>query len=176
MTASAVAEVFGVGVRIAEGIGDEHGGLAGELEALAALVTRDEVVQAHHVGCGFTKFPSIFLTGTPRELLFLSANLPAHGEFKFAAAARTHELDLSNFLAFGVKGSLIHGHDAGVCTAVSIVTNSRPRSRQRGSQYSSAARVRVRSAFCWLWLPSWRQSTSPVLAAFLASASARDAI
>src|SRR5215471_10831228 len=57
----AVAEVFGIRVAVAERIGDEHGGLASQLKTLAALKTRDQVVETHHVRTGLSKALLILL-------------------------------------------------------------------------------------------------------------------
>src|SRR5258706_14412044 len=83
-----------------------------------------------------------------RKLFPLPAHFPAHWRFKFAAAAGADQLDLPRLFFLCVKSSLVHIQCAGALTASSIVTNSSPRSRQRGSHCSSAASVRVRSAFC----------------------------
>src|SRR4029077_10297879 len=103
-------------------------------------------------------------------------HFPAHGSFKLAAAAGADQLDLPRLFLLGVKGSLVHIHYAGALTAFSIVTNSSPRSRQRGSQCSSAASVRVRSAFCSWWLPSWRHRISPLPEECAIARWARDAM
>src|SRR5215472_3560587 len=135
----AVAEVFGIRVAVAERIGDEHGGLASQLKTLAALKTRDQVVETHHVRTGLSKALLILLVRAARQLFLLETDFPADRKFKFAAAARAEQLDLLGLFAFGVKSLVIHGYDAGTGTASSIVTNSRPRSRQRGSQCPRAA-------------------------------------
>jgi hypothetical protein len=57
-TESAVAEIFGIGVGIAQIIVDEHRGLPGKLEPFAAFETSDEVVEPHHEGCGLLRSSS----------------------------------------------------------------------------------------------------------------------
>ena len=70
----AVAEIFRVGVWIAEIIVDEHRGLAGQLKAFAAFETGDEIVEPHHVGRGFGKLSAVFVAGAVKsnniQLLF----------------------------------------------------------------------------------------------------------
>jgi hypothetical protein len=104
----AIAEILGVNVGIAEGIRDEHRGLAGQLKALATLVARDEVIKPDHIRCRFREFLSVFLTGTARQFPLFAADLPANGELELAATARAHELELAGLFAFGIKGSLVH--------------------------------------------------------------------
>lgn len=105
---SAVAEIFGVGVGVAEIVVDENGGLAGELEALAALEAGHQVIEPDHIGCGLGEFAAVFFAGAARQFPFLARNLPAHGKFEFAAAARANELDLPGFFLFRVKRALVH--------------------------------------------------------------------
>src|SRR6516162_2201448 len=76
---SAIAEVFGVDAGIAEIVVDEHGGLAGEFETLAALVAGNEIVKANHKGSGFCELATVLLARAARQLLFLAADLPANG-------------------------------------------------------------------------------------------------
>jgi hypothetical protein len=146
---SAVAEIFGIGVGIAEIIVDEDRRLPRQLEAFSAFEASHQVIEPHHEGSSLGKLSAIFFASAAWQFPLLPRNLPAHGKFKFAAATRADELDLPGFFLFRVKGAFVHGYVAGTLTASSIVTNSRPRSRQRGSQYSSAARVGKRSAFSW---------------------------
>ena len=103
-----VPEVFGVGGGIAEIVVDEHGGLAGEFKTLAAFVTRDEVVQANHVGSGAVEFLAIFGAGAARKLLLFAANFPAHGKFEILVTARANEHGFPDFFFLGVKGALVH--------------------------------------------------------------------
>jgi|HubBroStandDraft_6_1064221.scaffolds.fasta_scaffold04008_9 hypothetical protein len=105
----AVAEIFGVGVGIAEIIVDEHRRLAGQLEAFAAFETGDEVVEPHHVGCRFGKLSAVFFAGTARQFPFLAGNFPAYGKLELAATARADELDLPNFFFLRVKSAFVHG-------------------------------------------------------------------
>src|SRR5438046_10471002 len=123
MTRLAVAEVFRVGAGIAEVVVDEYRGLAGQFETLAAFVARHQVVQADHIGSGFVELLSVFGAGAARELFFLAANLPAHGEFEIFVAARADQLDLAGLFFFRVERALVHGYGAGVPTGWSIVTN-----------------------------------------------------
>ena len=58
---SAIPEVFGVDVGIAEIVVDENGGLAGEFEALAALVAGNQIVKANHEGGGFGELAPVLL-------------------------------------------------------------------------------------------------------------------
>src|SRR5258708_7154990 len=153
-TLSAIAEVFRIGVGIAEIVVDENGRLAGQFEALAALVASDQIVQPHHVRTGFRKLAAVFLADAARQLLFLPADLPAHGRLEFTTATRTDQLYLPGFFFFRVKRAFVHDQGAGVFTASPIVTNSRPRSCQRGSQCSRAASVRERSPFSSRCAPS----------------------
>jgi hypothetical protein len=104
-----VAEIFGVGGGVAEIIVDEHRGLAGKLEAFAALETGDQVVEPHHVRRGFGKLSPVFVAGAARQFPFLAGNFPAHGKLELAAAARADELDLPDFFFLRVKGAFVHG-------------------------------------------------------------------
>ena len=104
-----VAEIFGVGVGVAEIIVDEHRGLAGQLEAFAAFETSDEVVEPHHVGRGFGKFSAVFFAGAAWQFPFFAGNFPAHGKLELAAAARADELDLPDFFFLRVKSAFVHG-------------------------------------------------------------------
>src|SRR5258708_27336910 len=106
------------------------------------------IIETHHVRSGLGKFSAVFFASAARKLFPLPAHFPAHWRFKFAAAAGADQLDLPRLFFLCIKSSLVHSQCAGALTALSIVTNSSPRSRQRGSQCSRAARVRVRSAFC----------------------------
>ena len=91
---SAIAEVFGVHVGIAEIVVDEHGGLAGEFETLAALVAGNEIVKANHEGGGFCEFATVLLARGARQFLFLAADLPTNGRFEFATATGQTSLTL----------------------------------------------------------------------------------
>jgi len=91
-TESAVAEILGIGVGIAQIIADEHRGLPGKLEPFAAFETSDEVVEAHHEGGGLQELSAVFFTGAARQLPLFPGNLPAHGKFEFAAATRADQL------------------------------------------------------------------------------------
>jgi len=105
---SAIAEVFGVQVRIPEIVVDENGGLAGEFETLAALVASNEIVETNHKGGSFDELAPGFFTCAARQLLFLAADLPTHRRFEFAVATRTNQLDLAGLLFFEIEGSLVH--------------------------------------------------------------------
>ena len=105
---SAIAEVFGVDAGIAEIVVDEHGGLAGEFETLAALVASNKIVETNHEGRGFGKFAAIFFAGSARQFSFLAADFPAHRSFEFTAAAWTDQLDLACLFSFRIEGSLVH--------------------------------------------------------------------
>src|ERR1700723_1970709 len=100
---SAVAEIFGIGVRIAQIIVDEHGGLPRKLKAFAAFETRHEVVQPHHERSRLGKLSAVLFTGAARQFPLFAGDFPAHGKLEFTAAARAHKLDLSGFFLFGVK-------------------------------------------------------------------------
>src|SRR5258708_21680925 len=106
------------------------------------------MIETDQVRSGFGKFAAVLFASAARKVFPLPAHFPAHWRFKFAAAAGADQLDLPRLFFLCVKSSLVHIQCAGALTALSIVTNSSPRSRQRGSQCSSAASVRVRSAFC----------------------------
>jgi len=135
-------------------LGGEHHTLPRQFEALPAadIPAGHHFVDAHHVGPRILESFAVFRTGAARQLFFLAANFPAHGEFKILVAARTNEHGFPDFFFLGVKGALVHDRLPALLsggrnqlTASSIVTNWRPRSRQRGSQCSRAASVRVRS-------------------------------
>jgi hypothetical protein len=104
-----VAEIFGIGVGVAEIIVDEHSGLAGKLEAFAALETGDEIVEPHHVGRGFGELSAVFFAGAARQFPFLAGNFPAHGKLELAVAAGADELDLPDFFFLRIKGAFVHG-------------------------------------------------------------------
>jgi hypothetical protein len=104
----AVAEIFGVGVGIAEIVVDENGGLACKLEALAAFEAGHEVIKPNHERSSFGKFAAVFFAGAARQFPFLARDFPADGKFEFAAAARANELDLPGFFLFRVKRALVH--------------------------------------------------------------------
>src|SRR5258708_32557380 len=99
-TLSAIAEVFRVGIGIAEIMVDENGRLAGQFETLPALVASHQIVQPHHVGTGLRKFSPVFLADPARQFSFLPADLPAHGSLEFTAAARAHQLHFPDFFFF----------------------------------------------------------------------------
>lgn len=105
---SAVPEILGIGVGISEIVVDQYRGLPGQLETFAALVASNQIIESHHVGSRFGELPPIFFTGATRQFPFLAGDFPAHGEFKFAAAARANELDLPRFFFFRVKHALVH--------------------------------------------------------------------
>jgi hypothetical protein len=105
---STVAEVFRVGVGITEIVVDEHGGLAGQFETLAALVASHQVVQPHHIGRGFLKLFPVFCAGSTGQFFFLPADFPAHGSLEFAAAAGADQLHFPGFFFFRVKLALVH--------------------------------------------------------------------
>ena len=105
---SAIAEIFRVGVGIAKIIVDENGGLAGQFEALAALVAGYQVIQPHHVGTGLGELFPVFFADAARQFLFLAADLPAHGRLEFAAAAGADQLHFSRFFFFCIKLALVH--------------------------------------------------------------------
>ena len=105
---SAIAEVFGVDAGIAEIVVDEHGGLAGEFETLAALVAGNEIVKANHEGSGFCEFATVLLARGARQFLFLAADLPTNGRFEFATATWTDQLDFACLFSFRIEGSLVH--------------------------------------------------------------------
>jgi hypothetical protein len=106
---SAVAEIFGIGVGIAQIVVDEHRGLPGKLKALAAFEAGHEIVEPHHKGSGLRKLSPVFFAGATRQFPSLPRNLPANGKFKFTAAARADELNLPCFFFFRVKGAFVHG-------------------------------------------------------------------
>lgn len=106
---SAIAEIFGVGVGIAEIIVDQHGGLPGQLKTFAAFVARHQIVEPHHERSSFGKLSAVFFAGAARQFPFLARDLPAHGKFKFPSAARADELDLSGFFLLRVKRAFVHG-------------------------------------------------------------------
>lgn len=106
---SAIAEIFGIGVGIAEIVVDQDGGLAGQFETLSALETSDEIVEPNHVGSGFGKFSAVFVTSAARQLSFLARNFPTNGKLKFAAAAWADQLDFSGLFLFGIKRAFVHG-------------------------------------------------------------------
>jgi hypothetical protein len=109
----AVAEVLGVGGGVAQVIGNEDSGLTREFEALAALETGYQIIEADHVGGGPGEFFAVFFSGAAGKLPFLAANLPAHGKFELASAARADELELAGLLAFDVESALVHGSACG---------------------------------------------------------------
>src|SRR5258708_10028630 len=134
------------------------------------------MIETHHVRSGFGKFSAVFFARAAWKLFPLPAHFPAHWRFKFAAGGGADQVDLPRLFFLCIKSSLVHIQCAGALTASSIVTNSSPRSRQRGSQCSSAASVRVRSAFCSRCPPSCRHRISPVPDACANARLARDAI
>src|SRR5215468_3167588 len=103
-----IAKILRVFVGVAEIIVDEDGGLAGELETLAALVAGDEVVQANHVGCGSRKLAAVLLAGASGEFPLLTAHLPAYRRLEFAATARADKLDLASLFFFRIKAAFVH--------------------------------------------------------------------
>src|SRR5258708_28580506 len=107
-TLSAIAEVFRVGVGIAEIIVDENGRLAGQFEALPALVASHQIVQPHHVGTGLRKFSLVFLADPAWQFSFLPADLPAHGCLEFTAAARADQFYFAGLFFFRVKRAFVH--------------------------------------------------------------------
>jgi hypothetical protein len=104
----AIAEIFGVGVGVAKIIGNEHGGLPGELKPLAAFVAGYKIVEANHVRGSFREFFSILLASTTRQLFFLAADFPADRGFEILSAARAYQLGLADLFLFGVEGALVH--------------------------------------------------------------------
>jgi hypothetical protein len=69
---SAIAEILGVFAGVAKIIVDKNGGLAGKLEAFAAFVASDEIVQADHEGTGSGELAAVFFAGAAGEFLFLA--------------------------------------------------------------------------------------------------------
>src|SRR5262249_27223641 len=112
IAALAIAEVLGIHARVAEVVVDEHRGLAGELETLAAFVAGDQIIETDHVGGGAGELAAVFLTGAAGQFPFFSAHLPAHRSFEFAAAARADELDFARLLFFRVKAAFVHRSSA----------------------------------------------------------------
>src|SRR6266849_4850309 len=153
-TLSAIAEILRVVVGITQIVVDQNRGLTSQFKSFAALVARYQIVQPDHVGSRLRKLSLVFLADSARQFSFLPADLPAHGSFEFTAAARANEFDLAGLLFFGIERPFVHGQGAVMRTAPSIVTNSSPRSRQRGSQCARAASVRLRSPFCRRCEPS----------------------
>ena len=107
-TISAIAEVFRIGVGVAEIIADKNRRLAGQFETLPALVASHQVIQPHHVGTSLRKLPLIFLADSARQFSLLPADLPAHGSLEFTAAARANQLYFPGLLFFGVKRAFVH--------------------------------------------------------------------
>lgn len=105
----AVSEIFRVGVGIAEIVVDQHRGLAGEFKAFAAFVARHQIVEPHHEGSRLRELSAVFFAGAAGQFPFLPGNLPAHGKFKFAAAARADKLDLPGFFFFRIERAFVHG-------------------------------------------------------------------
>jgi hypothetical protein len=106
---SAIAEIFGIGVGIAQIIVDEHRGLPGKLKAFAAFETSHEIVEPHHEGSSFGKLSAVFFACSARQFPSLPRDLPAHGKFELSATTRADELDLPGFFFFRVKGAFVHG-------------------------------------------------------------------
>ncbi len=105
---SAVAEILRIGVGIAEIIADENRGLARQLEALAAFVAGDQVIQPHHIRTGLRELFPVFLAGSARQFFLLAANLPAHRSLEFAMAAGADQLYFTGFFFFRIKLALVH--------------------------------------------------------------------
>src|SRR5260370_36641893 len=97
-----------MGAGIAKTITDEARRLAGQFEALAALVASHQVIQPHHVRTGLCELFPVFFADSARQFSFLAADLPAHGSLEFAAAARTDELYLPGFFRFRLTRALVH--------------------------------------------------------------------
>jgi hypothetical protein len=106
---SAIAEILGIGVRIAEIVVDQHRGLPRELKAFAAFETRYEIIEPHHEGSGLGKLSPVFFACATRQFSLLARDFPAHGKFKLTATTRADELDLPGFFFLGVKGAFVHG-------------------------------------------------------------------
>src|SRR5437899_2410127 len=73
------------------------------LEAFAAFVAGNEVVQPNHVGRGVVEFLAVFRAGAARKLLFLAADFPADGKLEIFVAAWTNKLRLPDFLFFRIE-------------------------------------------------------------------------
>jgi hypothetical protein len=158
-----IPEILRVRIAIAKRIVDKNSGLAGQFDALPAFVARHQVVQAHHVRCSLRKLVLVFSARPSRQFPALRTDFPSNGRREFIPAAGADELLWFGFFFFCVKRSLFHNYGAGALTAPEIVTNSRPASRQRGSQFAKAARVPVLSAFNARCPPSCKQIMSPAL-------------
>jgi hypothetical protein len=104
----AIAEIFRIGVAVAQSIADQNCGLPGQLNPLAAFVAGHQIVQPHHVRSRFREFNAILATSAARQFLALGAYLPAHRRRKFIAAARAKQLLRFIFFPFGIKRALIH--------------------------------------------------------------------
>ena len=76
---SAVAEIFGIFVGVAEIVVDQDRGLAGKLEALAAFVAGDQIVQANHERSGFREFAAVFFAGAAGKFPFLAETFQRTG-------------------------------------------------------------------------------------------------
>src|SRR6266849_3149036 len=129
-TLSAIAEILRVGVGITQIVVDQNRGLTGQFKSFAALVAGYQIVQPDHVGSGLRKLSLVFLPDSARQFSFLPADLPTDGSLEFTAAARAHVFDPAGFFFLGIERAFVHGQGAVMRTAPSIVTNSRPRSRQ----------------------------------------------
>ena len=64
-----VAEIFRVGVWIAQIVRNQDGGLPGEFETLPALVANGQVVQANHVGARVGEAFLVFFARATRQFL-----------------------------------------------------------------------------------------------------------
>jgi hypothetical protein len=106
---SAVAEILGIRVGIAQIIVDQHCGLTCKLKTFAAFEAGHQIVKPHHEGSGLGKLSPVFFACAARQFPSLPRDLPAHGKFELAPATRADELDLSGFFFFRVKSAFVHG-------------------------------------------------------------------
>src|SRR5258708_4645366 len=160
-TSLPIAEVLWVGVGVAEIVVDEHGRLAGQFEALAALVASDQIVQPHHVRTGFRKLAAVFLADAARQFFFLAANFPAHGSLELAAAARANQLHFPGLFFFGIELALVHNQVAGGARACPVLKKLWAKWRPAGSPVSATPALGVGGPFYRPGPPSWRPAPGP---------------